>query len=199
MSDFLPFIRAWVTDPRKISAISPSSPALARLITSEINTQSTPVLELGPGTGVFTRALLDRGLREDDLTLIEAGPDFSRLLSERYPGARILQMDACRLGKKGLFGAGELASAISGLPLLSMSPRQIMGILSGSFEYLREDGAFYQFTYGPRCPVPEAILARLDLQATRIGTTVRNVPPSSVYKIERKSRPEIVSEVRKSA
>jgi len=199
MSDFLPFIRAWVSDPRKISAISPSSPALARLITSEVTAQSTPVLELGPGTGVFTRALLDRGLREDDLTLIEAGPDFSSLLSKRYPRARILQMDACRLGKKGLFSAGELASAISGLPLLSMKPRQIMGILSGSFEYLRVDGAFYQFTYGPRCPVPEAILARLDLQATRIGTTVRNMPPSSVYKIERKSRPEIVTDVRKTA
>lgn len=199
MSDLLPFIRAWVTDPRKVSAISPSSPALARLITSEVTAQRTPVLELGPGTGVFTRALLDRGIDQNDLTLIEAEPDFSRLLSKRYPKARILQMDACRLGRHGLFGRGELASAISGLPLLSMTPRQIMGILSGSFEYLREDGSFYQFTYGPRCPVPAAILARLDLQATRIGTTVRNVPPSSVYKIERKRRPEIVSEVRKSA
>ncbi|MBO6806615.1 rRNA adenine N-6-methyltransferase family protein [Thalassospira sp.] len=199
MSDLLPFIRAWVTDPRKVSAISPSSPALARLITSEVTAQRTPVLELGPGTGVFTQALLDRGINQNDLTLIEAGPDFSRLLSKRYPKARILQMDACRLGRHGLFGRGELASAISGLPLLSMTPRQIMGILSGSFEYLREDGAFYQFTYGPRCPVPAAILARLDLQATRIGTTVRNVPPSSVYKIERKRRPEVISEVRKSA
>tara|TARA_B100000674_G_scaffold28589_4_gene20043 strand:- start:6386 stop:6892 length:507 start_codon:yes stop_codon:yes gene_type:complete len=165
---------------------------LARLITSEVTAHNTPVLELGPGTGVFTRALLDRGVPQDDLTLIEAGPDFSRLLAERYPKARVLQMDACRLGRQGLFGPGELASAISGLPLLSMKPRQIMGILSGSFEYLREDGAFYQFTYGPRCPVPSAILARLDLQATRIGTTVRNVPPSSVYKIERKSRPDIL-------
>ncbi|WP_033070281.1 class I SAM-dependent methyltransferase [Thalassospira australica] len=188
MSDLLPFFRAWVTDPRKVSAISPSSPALARLITSEVTVQNTPVLELGPGTGVFTRALLDRGLKQHDLTLVEAGPDFSRLLSQRYPNARILQMDACRLGRERLFQSGELASAISGLPLLSMKPRQIMGILGGSFEYLRDDGAFYQFTYGPRCPVPSAILSRLDLRATRIGTTVRNMPPSSVYKIERQNR-----------
>ncbi|WP_430473688.1 class I SAM-dependent methyltransferase [Thalassospira lucentensis] len=188
MSDLLPFFRAWVTDPRKVSAISPSSPALARLITSEVTESSTPILELGPGTGVFTRALLDRGLRQDDLTLIETGPYFSSLLADRYPKARILQMDAARLGGKNLFGRGELSSAISGLPLLSMSPRQIMGILGGTFGYLRDDGAFYQFTYGPRCPVPSAILARLDLRATRIGTTVRNMPPSSVYKIERQNR-----------
>ena len=77
---------------------------------------------------------------------------------------------------------------ISGLPLLSMKPRQIMGILTGTFGYLRDNGAFYQFTYGPRCPVPSAILGRLGLRATRIGTTVRNMPPSSVYKIERLHR-----------
>lgn len=188
MSDLLPFFRAWVTDPKRVSAISPSGPALAHLITSEIRPDQGPVLELGPGTGVFTRALLDRGLRQNDLTLIEAGPYFSSLLADRYPDARILQMDAARLGRKNLFLHGELSSTISGLPLLSMTPRQIMGILGGAFGYLRDDGAFYQFTYGPRCPVPSAILVRLDLQATRIGTTVRNMPPSSVYKIERLSR-----------
>jgi phospholipid N-methyltransferase len=188
MTDLLPFFRAWVTDPKMVSAISPSSPALARLITSEISAQSTPVLELGPGTGVFTRALLDRGVDERDLTLIEAGPEFSELLAMRFPRARILEMDACRLRRERLFGAGELAHAISGLPLLSMNPRKIMGILDGTFGYLREDGALYQFTYGPRCPIPAAILARLDLRATRIGTTVRNMPPSSVYKIERQNR-----------
>ncbi|WP_412777687.1 class I SAM-dependent methyltransferase [Thalassospira lucentensis] len=185
MSDLLPFFRAWVTDPRRVSAISPSSPALAQLITSEVVPGHGPVLELGPGTGVFTRALLKRGLLENDLTLIEAGPYFSRLLSDRHPDARILQMDATRLAKAGLYAPSTLATVISGLPLLSMKPRQIMGIMTGTFGYLRNDGAFYQFTYGPRCPVPSAILGRLGLRATRIGTTVRNMPPSSVYKIER--------------
>lgn len=188
MSDLLPFFRAWVTDPKKVSAISPSSPALARLITSEVIANQTPVLELGPGTGVFTRALLERGIKPGDLTLIEAGPQFSKLLADRYPGVRIVEMDASRLGNAQLFQPGSLSNAISGLPLLSMSPRKIMGILRGTFGYLREDGAFYQFTYGPRCPVPSAILSRLDLRATRIGTTVRNMPPSSVYKIERQNR-----------
>ena len=49
------------------------------------------------------------------------------------------------------------------------------GILSGVFGYLRDDGAFYQFTYGPRCPVPRSILIRHGLCATRIGAVVRNV------------------------
>ena len=50
---------------------------------------------------------------------------------------------------------------------------------------MRPGGAFYQFTYGPRCPVPRPILDRLGLKATRIGGTVRNIPPAGVYRISR--------------
>lgn len=195
MSDVLTFIRSWVVAPKRVSAILPSSAALAELITSEIDPDSAPVLELGPGTGVFTRALLERGLDQRDLTLVETGSHFARLLARRYPDVRVLEMDATRLGRESLYGPGELATAISGLPLLSMSSRQIMGILSGVFGYLRDDGAFYQFTYGPRCPVPRSILIRHGLCATRIGAVVRNVPPSSVYRIQKR----IVGDLRISA
>ena len=78
MSDLLPFFRAWVADPKRVSAISPSSSALAELITSEISPATGSVLELGPGTGVFTRALIARGLDEGDLTLVEAGAEFAK-------------------------------------------------------------------------------------------------------------------------
>ncbi|KZB53023.1 class I SAM-dependent methyltransferase [Thalassospira xiamenensis] len=187
MSDLLPFFRAWVADPRRVSAISPSSPALAEMITSEISPTTGSVLELGPGTGVFTRALIARGLDEGDLTLIEAGAEFARLLADRYPRARVFHTDATRLARSDLYPAHGLGAAISGLPLLSMRPRQVMGVLNGAFRYLGPDGAFYQFTYGPRCPVPSAILDRMGLKSVRIGTIVRNVPPSSVYRISRMS------------
>jgi hypothetical protein len=57
--------------------------------------------------------------------------------------------------------------------------------MSGAFSYLRPGGAFYQFTYGPRCPVPRPILDRLGLQSAYIGGTVRNLPPAAVYRISR--------------
>jgi hypothetical protein len=72
-----------------------------------------------------------------------------------------------------------------------MSPVQIAAILSGAFSVLRSGGSFYQFTYGPRCPVPRSILDTLGLQATRIGGTVRNLPPASVYRISRRKGPEM--------
>jgi phosphatidylethanolamine/phosphatidyl-N-methylethanolamine N-methyltransferase len=182
-SDVIPFLRAWLSDPLRVSAIAPSGPALAELITSEIDIRSAPVIELGAGTGVFTRALLRRGLSPDDLTIIELGADFLPMLQTRFPGARILPLDASRLGQFALFEGRPVGAVVSGLPLLSMSPRKVMAILAGTFTYMRPGGAFYQFTYGPRCPVPRPILDRLGLKATRIGRAMRNVPPAAVYRI----------------
>lgn len=170
----------------QVSAIAPSSARLARLMTREIEALDEPILELGPGTGVFTRALLARGVRESDLTLIEFGAEFVDVLAQRFPQARVVQMDAGRIAGAGLFDQKPVGAVVSGLPLLSMSPEQVAAILSGAFSVLRTDGAFYQFTYGPRCPVPRAVLERLGLQARRIGGTMRNLPPASVYRIARR-------------
>jgi phosphatidylethanolamine/phosphatidyl-N-methylethanolamine N-methyltransferase len=74
---------------------------------------------------------------------------------------------------------------ISGLPLLYMSPKKVVTILKGAFGYLRRGGSFYQFTYMPRCPISYRLLKRLGLEATRIGGTLRNVPPAAVYRISR--------------
>jgi phosphatidylethanolamine/phosphatidyl-N-methylethanolamine N-methyltransferase len=166
-------------------------PAVAALMTRDINARTGPVIELGPGTGPFTYALLDRGVREQDLTLIEYGSDFLPLLQTRFPKARVLWMDAAWLDKYPLFEEASVGAIISGLGILTMPPRKVIAILTGAFSYLRPDGAFYQITYGPRCPVSDAILDRLDLEATRIGQTLRNVPPASVYRIARR-KPEAV-------
>lgn len=185
-SDYFQFFRSWVSDPLRVAAVAPSGGSLSRLITKEIVPSDGPVLELGPGTGVFTQALLERGIRESDLTLIEYGSEFASMLQHRFPQARVLWMDASKLARYELFAEATVGAVVSGLPLLSMSPRKVMSILSGAFGYIRPEGGFYQFTYGPRCPVPHSMLDRLDLKATRIGGTVRNLPPAAVYRIARR-------------
>lgn len=186
LPDLQRFLRSWVDNPLQVGAITPSSESLARLITSEISGRSGPILELGAGTGVFTRALLERGVDESNLTLVEYGSDFAWLLERRFPKARVLWMDASHLAKHRLFEPETVGAVISGLPLLSMSPRKVIAILCNAFYYLHRNGSFYQFTYGPRCPVARRILDRLCLKATRIGGTMRNLPPAAVYRITRR-------------
>ncbi len=193
-SDFLHFFRSWISNPLRVAAIAPSGTSLAKLMTKEIAALDGPIIELGPGTGVFTRALLARGIREEDLTLIEYGPEFISSLKSRFPSARILQMDAAHLGQADIFEGEPVSAVVSGLPLLSMSPRKITAILVSTFTYMRPGGALYQFTYGPRCPVPRPILDRLGLKATHIGGTVRNLPPAAVYRISRRKPLELSRE-----
>ncbi|WP_407167939.1 class I SAM-dependent methyltransferase [Bradyrhizobium sp. ORS 111] len=185
-ADILPFFRAWVRNPLQVAAVAPSGPAVSSLMAQEITADTGPVLELGPGTGVFTRALLRRGVRQRDLTLIEYGSEFIPLLQRRFPGARVLWMDAAWLRKERLFEGASVGAVVSGLGLLAMPQEKVRAILDGAFGYLRHDGAFYQITYGPRCPVAGAVLDRLDLQASCIGQTFRNLPPASVYRISRR-------------
>jgi phosphatidylethanolamine/phosphatidyl-N-methylethanolamine N-methyltransferase len=186
-ADHLRFIRSWASDPLRVAAIAPSSHRLARLITKEIDAGHAPILELGPGTGVFTGALLECGVAEKDLTLVEFGPEFAELLQRRFPSARVLQLDAARLPASDLFPDAKAGAVVSGLGFPSMRPRAVVAILKNAFSCLRADGCFYQFTYGPTCPIPRAILERLGLRAKRIGGTLYNLPPAAVYRISRRS------------
>ncbi|AFK57045.1 Methyltransferase type 12 (plasmid) [Tistrella mobilis KA081020-065] len=186
LSDQARFFRAWMANPLRVAALAPSGAALARLITSEIGASHAPILELGPGTGVFTQALIDRGIDERDLTLVEFDAAFVTLLKRRFPRANIVHASAVRLSGLRLFPGAEAGAVVSGLGLLSMSTRMVFAILAGAFASLGPSGAFYQFTYVPRCPVERPILDRLGLEARRLGGTLRNLPPAAVYRVARR-------------
>ncbi len=184
--DMLSFFSAWISDPGHVGALAPSGGALAELIARDITAASGSIIELGPGTGVFTRAFLARGVKEENMTLVEYLPEFAERLRLRFPKARVLCMDAARLREHHLFENAPVGAVISGLPLRNMSPRKVVSILRGAFGCMDSRGAFYQFTYGPRCPVPRLFLDRLGLRATRFGRAVLNIPPATVYRITRR-------------
>ncbi|MCQ1781451.1 methyltransferase domain-containing protein [Neorhizobium galegae] len=185
-ADAFLFFRAWLSAPLRVASVTPSGRALSSLMTTEISADTGTVIELGPGTGVFTEALLDRGVAEENLVLVEYGAEFANQLSDRFPRAKIVQMDAAQLRKLSLHALAPVGAVVSGLPLLSMPLRKVHAILEGAFSHLRPGGAFYQFTYGPKCPIARPLLDRLGLKATYIGWTFANIPPAAVYRISRR-------------
>ncbi|MHC1479775.1 class I SAM-dependent methyltransferase [Frateuria aurantia] len=186
-TDTTRFLKAWLRNPRAIGAVTPSGPALARLMTQDIHPERGPVLELGPGTGVFTQALLKRGIPRSQLALVESNPQMAGRLALRFPGVRVYQRDAAKLhALPSPFGRARASAVVSGLPMLSMPLAQVKAILAAVFQHhLDADGVFYQFTYGPRCPFPRATLHAHGLEAIRIGRVLLNLPPATVYRIQR--------------
>lgn len=179
------FVSEYLRSPLRVGAIVPSSEQLAAAITDGLSQTNAPVIELGPGTGVFTRALLDRGISPDQIAAIELNNNFVRRLSIECPDVTIVQGDAARVHRLTPFGANLARVLICGLPLLSMPTPCVVRVLKHSFCCLVQDGEFRLFSYSPRCPVPSRVLARLGLVAKRSTTVWRNAPPATVYVIKR--------------
>lgn len=189
LSDHVSFFRIWLDSPREVGAVAPSSRNLARLITREIDPNGGIVVELGPGTGVFTNQLIENGLPPDRLLLIEKHPGFARTLRRQFPAATLHEIDVTHVRGCSEWQTLQAQAIVSGLPLLAMGSRAQIGVLRACFEILRPGGHLYQFTYHWRCPVPQAILNRLGLIAHPIGNVWLNLPPASVYRISKHEEP----------
>jgi phospholipid N-methyltransferase len=177
------FLCEWLRNPVATAAVAPSGKALTSLITRGVHADMGAILELGPGTGAFTQGLVRRGVAQRALTLVEQNPTFARLLAKRFPDATILGIDAAKLADTSTGGGQPFDAVICGLGLRGMDARQVEAIMRAAFTRMRPDASLYLFTYGWKCSVPEDVLMRLGLGAERVGTTLRNVPPASVYRL----------------
>lgn len=184
-TEYLDFLAAWVKKPRQTASVVPSSRYLARLMVEHIDPHDGRVLELGGGTGVFTRAILQTGLPPEQLEVVEINPAFARGLRRHFPAVSVLETPAQIVSTVAAGEPGEYQTVISGLPLLAMDRHMHADILSESFRMLRPGGSFIQFTYSMRPPVSRDILHALDLDVERAGQTVRNFPPATVFRFFR--------------
>src|SRR5581483_6575942 len=98
LDDEVRFLRSWIEKPLHMGAVMPSGRVLARTMARYVNIESSaPVVELGPGTGAITNALIEQGVDQKRLVLVEYDPGFCALLRDRYPHAKVVQADAYRL------------------------------------------------------------------------------------------------------
>lgn len=177
------FIRSWFENPTVAGAVSPSGRYLARRMARYVDLHvQGPIVELGPGTGAITEALMRRGIPPARLHLVEFDRSFCRLLARRFPGVHILQGDAYRLGErlKGVLDA-PAAAVVSSLPLLMKPERQRCALLAEAFEHMAPDAPFVQFTYGPVSPIPRDKYTGPAFTAEVSAPVWLNLPPARVW------------------
>jgi len=182
--DALRFFFHWLRKPGQVGAVAPSGAALATALAAEIDAEAPgTVVELGPGTGRVTRALLDAGIDPQELIAIERDAAFCRLLRERFPAVRIVSGDARKLETPlRRAGSGEVRAVVSSLPLLCMTSEHRRAVLSEITAVLNGEGVLVQYTYGMTAPVPPDLAAELGVVGERANWVLANLPPASVWR-----------------
>jgi len=178
------FLRRWLANPLRVGAIAPSAPALARRMAREVRLRGDDaVVELGPGTGAVTRALIDAGVPEDRLILIERDTKMCAFLRRRFPSAQLIQGDASRLEEVlPVNWQGRVCTVISSLPLVSMPHAVRDDIVNGAFSVMSGRGRFVQYTYGLFSPLPRK---HLGLVGHKVAFAGINLPPASIWRYQR--------------
>ena len=165
--------------------MSPSGRSLCRAVARRVDPAIPgPIIELGPGTGPVTEALIKRGIAPERLILVEFEPTFCTLLRRRFPRCRIVQGDAYALRHTlGSLLTVPAAAVVSSLPLLNRPDAQRLTLLDEAFSLMRPGAPFVQFTYGLISPIPRRRGRVLPptFHAEASGPVWLNLPPARVW------------------
>ncbi|MEZ0169470.1 class I SAM-dependent methyltransferase [Microvirga sp. TS319] len=182
------FLRSWLERPLVVGAVTPSGKILARTMASYVDPRIPgPIVELGPGTGPVTDALIRRGVEQERLILVEFNPEFCQLLRRRFPKATIVQGDAYDLNETLSGVLKEPAAAtVSSLPLFTKPMDQRLTLLETAQGLMHPSAPFIQFTYAVVPPIP----ARSQSHKARASNRIwRNLPPARVWVYNKVSHP----------
>jgi phosphatidylethanolamine/phosphatidyl-N-methylethanolamine N-methyltransferase len=180
LDDEVRFLRSWIEKPLHMGAVMPSGRVLARTMAQYVDINSTgPVVELGPGTGPITSALIEHGVDQKRLVLVEYNPGFCALLRDRYPQAKVVQGDAYSL-RDSLRNvlSGPAAAVVSGLPLVTKPMLTRLKLIRDAFAALAPGAPFVQFTYSVAPPIPKSLPGVSTEASERIWM---NLPPARVW------------------
>jgi phosphatidylethanolamine/phosphatidyl-N-methylethanolamine N-methyltransferase len=178
-TDNLRFLRALIARPKNIGAVAPSSRALARAIARQIDPKLPgPVLELGPGTGVVTSAILEHGIAPERLTAIEFDADLAAAIAARFHDVHVVQGDAFDLKRSlGARLTEPFAAIISGIPLLNFPVPRRLAYMEMLARQLAPGAPLIQFSYGMHAPVAPPAGHSVHC-AARVWA---NLPPARVW------------------
>lgn len=179
LDDEVRFLRSWIEKPLRMGAVMPSSKVLARAVARYVDPHSHgPVIELGPGTGAITDALIAHGVAEKRLLLVEFDPGFCALLRERYPQATVIQGDAYNLDVTLSELKEPAAAMVSGLPLVTKPMLVRLKLMRDAFLKMEAGAPFIQFTYSVAPPIPKSLPGIQTQASARIWM---NLPPARVW------------------
>ncbi len=184
MKLILIWLKNWIRYPLVLGAVLPTQKFASDIMASEVDSNTSMVVELGAGTGQITNSILNKNINEKDLILVEINKEFSEILKKKFPKAQIFSEDAISFFEKfpKRFNK-KIDMIISGIPLVSLDKNTRNKICELSVNNLSESGTFFQITYFIRCSFPNEIIKKYKLSKKLKGFTPFNIPPAFIWKI----------------
>ncbi len=178
------FLKQFLNKPLGIGAITPSSKRVARLMVANLGWQPDEyVIEIGPGTGVFTRELLEQGVPANRIVLVEFNSDFVKFLRREFPHVKVIEGDASALPSiLEKLGIGKVKRIVSGIPMRSLSRAMGAAITSAIAASLDVGGIAVQFTYATMPPLAKDEAKAGGLVGQRADWALLNVPPAIIWR-----------------
>ncbi len=171
------FVREFVRHPRQIGAVCPSSPVLARQMAGLVPPGRGLVVELGPGGGAVTAALLHSGVAARDLVLVERSEALARQLARRFPGVCLIRGDAACLASFEALQRRPVRAIVSSLPLRSLPADDVRRILDQISTIATPGTLFIQFSYALRRSY-EGMAQGFSREHAQV--VWRNIPPARI-------------------
>lgn len=174
------FFKGMMQGPKLVGAIVPTSSITAKKMASIVNPNSgLPVLELGPGTGVITKAILARGVPAERLVSVEYSEDFYNHLKDTYPEVNFIHGDAFDLDHTlGALAGQKFDSVVSAVPLLNFPMQDRIRLLESLLDRLPPGRPVVQISYGPVSPI---IAKPHSYHIQHFDFIVRNIPPAQLW------------------
>lgn len=143
------FLKRFITNPRRVGALIPSGPVLVRKMLRDLPLeQAHTVVELGPGLGAFTQAILPRLQPETDFFVVEIDPFFAQKLREQFPRLHVIEDSAEYLADHlDELGHDGVDIVISALPFTNLPREMRQRIIANVATVLRPGGHFVTFQY----------------------------------------------------
>lgn len=175
------FFKRLIRNPRSLGAIVPSSKSLARFICRHIDYKPGDyIVEIGAGTGSFTRTILQTGIPSSHFFVVELDLELAKYLKIQFPTLQVIHGNAASLDY--LLPPeviGKVRTVVSGIPMVNLPKKAQKEIIDSCVKILCKEGGILQFTYGPVSPIPAQIFG---VYGCKLGRVLQNIPPATVWR-----------------
>ena len=178
------FFRQWIKNPRQLGTLAPISVKLSMIAAKEAVLNyipGTPIVEIGAGTGRLTRALLSKGVRPQDLTVVELDGKMCDFLRKTIPGIHVIEGDANQL--RQLIAPDildKVGAVVSAIPLMYLEEGLRKSLINAALSVLKPQGKIVHITYNPKSPLS----FWGEVSQKRVGATWFNMPPGFVWQFQ---------------